>query len=542
MEIDYKKKKYLVIDDFPGFRRTVQQMLNAIGAEHVDTAESAEKALELARRGRYDVVVCDYNLGDAKDGQDLHEEMVAEGLADQRTAFLMATAEDTRAMVLASLECEPDAYLTKPFNKQVLLSRLEKVLRKKIILRDIYQALADKDPRRAVEQCDALMAKDPRLASLCLKIKAECLMDLKQLAAASEVYAQVLEKQDLPWAMIGMGRVLFLRGDYDSSATFFQDLLAQNNRYMVAYEWLARCHERMQDKNAAKRDLARAQEISPKSVSRNIHLAELAEDVADQETAVKAWRHAVRFGKHSRHKRPDTYVKLARSLHTMMSDDSSIANARYAAEANQVLDTVCHDYPRDQEVKMRAGLTIACIQDKQGRSKEAEAQRSKALKIAEHLDDVSSASTLLELAEGYDITEQPEKAQQALEKLVDLFPDDERSIARTEVLIQDKTLLLAQQAAAAENRRGMEHYDRGDYATALVAFRKAVTQSPGNISFSLNAAQVLTEEIENHTQPKARVDEVLNYLKPGRGLSREDHRWPRYTELRRRAANIKAGV
>jgi len=542
MDIDYKNKQYLVIDDFFDFRRSVQQMLTAIGAERIDAVESAEKALELARQKRYDVIICDYNLGDAKDGQDLHEELMASGLIDHATAFLMATAEDTRAMVLASLECQPDAYLTKPFNKQVLLSRLEKVLRKKILLADVYAALSKKKYQAALEHCDHLLKKDPRLASLCLKIKAECLMELKRLTAASDLYASVLEKQDLPWAMIGMGRVLFLRGDYESAATFFSDLLAQNSRYIVAYDWLARCYERMQDKPSAKKTLARAQRVSPKSVQRNIHLAELSEDLDDPETALKGWRNAVRFGKHSRHKRPDTYIKLARGLHHMMEDKSSIANARYASEASQVLENVRREYPNNEEIKMRAGLTTACIQDKQGRFVEAETQRKDALQIAEKLDVIHDASTLLEMAEGFNINAQPEKAQHALEKLIDLFPDDERSIARSESLIDNKTLVTAQQEAAAQNRIGMEHYDRGEYVTAMAAFRKAVAKSPGNISFLLNAAQVLVEEIERGLQPHARVDEVLKYLEPGRSLSRDDYRWPRYSELRRRAANIKAGL
>ena len=101
---------------------------------------NGNEVLELCRRNRYDVILHDYNLGEGLNGQQVLEQLHAEQLLSPHCIFIMVTAENTQAMVLAALECEPDDYLTKPFNKVTLQTRLERLIRRKQVLAPVLNA------------------------------------------------------------------------------------------------------------------------------------------------------------------------------------------------------------------------------------------------------------------------------------------------------------------------------------------------------------------------------------------------------------------
>src|SRR5690606_8484805 len=110
-----------------------------------DTADRGEETLSLCRNKRYDIILHDYNLGPGKNGQQVLEELVAGKLLSPHSIFVMVTAESSQAMVLSALEHEPDAYLTKPFNRASLAQRLDKLVERKQRLKPIYNAIEKND-------------------------------------------------------------------------------------------------------------------------------------------------------------------------------------------------------------------------------------------------------------------------------------------------------------------------------------------------------------------------------------------------------------
>ena len=118
--IVYSNKRFLVVDDFSDFRSSVKAMLTQMGAQHIDVAASGAEAIALCGKTRYDIILHDYNLGDGKNGQQVLEELHQRKLIGPHCIFVMVTAESSQAMVMAALEYEPDAYLTKPFNRASL--------------------------------------------------------------------------------------------------------------------------------------------------------------------------------------------------------------------------------------------------------------------------------------------------------------------------------------------------------------------------------------------------------------------------------------
>jgi CheY-like chemotaxis protein len=121
----YHQKSFLIVDDFSDFRSSVRSMLRELGVKDVDTADTGEQALKMCSQKSYDFILQDFHLGDGKkNGQQVLEDLMSEKLISHEAVFVMVTAETSQAMVLSALEHEPDAYLTKPFNRSGLASVL----------------------------------------------------------------------------------------------------------------------------------------------------------------------------------------------------------------------------------------------------------------------------------------------------------------------------------------------------------------------------------------------------------------------------------
>ncbi|MEJ6654952.1 MAG: response regulator, partial [Pseudomonas sp.] len=121
--IEYSSKRFLIVDDFTDFRSALTGMLRQVGVGDIDAAASGEDALALCRKKSYDVILHGYSLGKGKNGQQVLEELNHGKLITPHCIFIIISAENSQAMVMAALECEPDSYLTKPFNLASLQQR-----------------------------------------------------------------------------------------------------------------------------------------------------------------------------------------------------------------------------------------------------------------------------------------------------------------------------------------------------------------------------------------------------------------------------------
>ncbi len=204
--LDYSNKRFLIVDDFSDFRNSVKAMLRDMGAREVDTADRGEEALSLCCNKRYDIILHDYNLGSGKNGQQVLEELeelIAGKLISHQCIFVMVTAESSQAMVLSALEHEPDAYLTKPFNRASLDQRLDKLVERKTALKSILQALDKQDPAAVLSACKALGQQDKRYVPLCQRYQATALRDLGR----SSELEQLLKRCWLSAPSVGAGGV-----------------------------------------------------------------------------------------------------------------------------------------------------------------------------------------------------------------------------------------------------------------------------------------------------------------------------------------------
>jgi CheY-like chemotaxis protein len=314
MTTDLAKKTVLVIDDFQNMRATLRQMLLSIGVQEVDSALKAEEALERMRAKRYDIVLCDYNLGSGMDGQQLFEAARSEGIIGYGTTFIMVTAENSSEMVMGALEALPDAYLTKPFTKDLLRARLARALPRKAPLQKVDDALRKGDSAAAIAHLDHLLAGNPANTPELLRLKAELALNGGDAATAAAACRQALEARPAAWALTLLGRIAARDGQPAEAEKLFREAIALTPAYMAAHDGLAAVLEAGGDAQAACEVLVTAVERSAKSLSRQLALGRLAQALKKTDLAERAWRRAIALARQMERDHPAYHAALAATL------------------------------------------------------------------------------------------------------------------------------------------------------------------------------------------------------------------------------------
>ena len=118
----------LIVEDDKTIRTLLQMMLKAAGFTHVKTATRGDDGLEAIRRDRPSLVLLDLMLPGV-DGLTVCSRVRSDPeLADVRILMLTAKSEDED--IVRGLELGADDYVTKPFSREVLLARINAVLRR----------------------------------------------------------------------------------------------------------------------------------------------------------------------------------------------------------------------------------------------------------------------------------------------------------------------------------------------------------------------------------------------------------------------------
>lgn len=117
-------KHILVVDDDQLMRRSLSLQLQQAGYE-TSTAASAEDALVQVQHGRPDLILLDIGLP-GMDGLEALKEIQRK----MDTPVIFVTARRRELDEILALELGGDAYITKPFNPDVLLARVKAVLRR----------------------------------------------------------------------------------------------------------------------------------------------------------------------------------------------------------------------------------------------------------------------------------------------------------------------------------------------------------------------------------------------------------------------------
>lgn len=496
MAIDFTKLRALVVDDHPGMRTSIRTTLSNFGVTKTDMASSAFEAVRRIRQATspYELIVCDYHLGEGRDGQQLLEELRLEKLIPMSTVFLIVTAERAYEKVMSAAELLPDDYLIKPFTAEVLMQRLTKVLQKKAVFAPVYARLGNGKTEAAIAQCDRILAEHPQYTIDAIRLKAELLLSIGELDAAEALYEKVIAMRPVPWARMGRARAMFMRGQLAQAE---QELIALTQAapdFLGAFDFLARVQEARGDSAAAQATLQEATTRSPNTLARQKALGEIALVNGAFDVAEHAFKTVVEKGAHSILRHPEDHGRLARA---------QIEQGKLN-DAAATLKDLRHQYHNHPQAEFTALVLEGLKESRAGNAEAARRAVDGALKLREAHDLAASPGLTLDLARACLDTGKEDEGKALIAGLINDDHENERIIQQTRALFAaigrpeegESLVQNTVRAAVALNNEAVELARQGDLAGAVERLIRAATDLPNNPQILLNAAQAIFTQIK----------------------------------------------
>ena len=202
--LNLKKPVVLLIEDNEDFRFYLKDNLK----EHYQLAEAADgrEGWQKVLAMHPDLVVSDVSMPEMN-GIELCRKI----RADQRTAHLpviLLTALSTEDQQLTGLETGASDYMTKPFNFEILLSKIRNLLQQQAVSRKIYRKQVDLKPAEA--EIESLDEKFMRQVSYHMELHlADTGYTVDQLSADLNMSRVGLYKKILP--LTGKSPIAYIR-------------------------------------------------------------------------------------------------------------------------------------------------------------------------------------------------------------------------------------------------------------------------------------------------------------------------------------------
>ena len=480
-------KSFLIIDDFQGMRSMLREMLRTFGTKNIDTVTNGKEAIACLEKNKYDVVLCDYNLGSGKNGQHILEEAKFRGLIGLATAWIIITAEKTADLVFGAAEYMPDDYIIKPVNEATMKSRLEKVLARKEMLVDIEKAACDKDYANTIALCDKALASSKTNATELQRIKTSTLLTMGRYDRAQQEFELILAKRDIPWAKTGLGKAAFYKGEHARAQQLFREVINENPAYLEAHDWLTKSYEAAGELEEAQRALVRCTELSPNSVIRQKNLGELAHKRGDLEIAENAFRKTIKLGQFSIHKTPLAYLGLAK----ICSENDN------PAEALQILKDTCKEF-ESAETSFHAKVVEGMVYSKSGDLANAGKISREVAELVKADDGHRASSVMLEAAQMFLATGNKEAAEDIARTIIKNNHENAELLAQVNDLYSqagmsdqgEELVRKSRQEVIAINDRGVILAKEGKLDEAIRLLSDAHTMLPNNKRIMINLSNM----------------------------------------------------
>lgn len=501
----------------------VRKMAVAFRGSDIDDAKNGAEAIKMLEKKKYDIVLCDYNLGEGKDGQQVLEEAKHRDLINYATVFMLITAENTVEMVMGAMEYHPDGYLTKPFNKTEFATRLEKIQEKKADLVEIEKAIQRKDIVGAVAKCNEKLASNPKNAFELLKIKADLAEKSGDYAEAGSIYEKVLSSRDVPWAALGLARVRYHLKDYMVAKEMLQDMIEKNNSFVEAYDWLAKTYEALGDLGQAQRVLTDAVAKSPKAILRQKALAQIAYRNKDVDAAESAFKRVIRIGRTSCYKAPDDYTGLSKVY----------LDKKSPVEALKLMSGVREEFGNAPEANLHAAVMEGQIYKDLGQTENAEKAVAEASHIVSNMAGSVPTGVAMDLAKTCFALGKKDQGEELVKYVVRNHHEDEAVLKQaqelfTEIGMGDEGQALiasTRQEVIDVNNKGVQLAKEGKLEESIEFFAKAASGMPDNQTINLNAAQSLIMFMQKGGKNDKHLYQARQYLDRARQIDASNEKY-----------------
>ncbi len=522
-EIDLSDKKFLIVDDFHEMRSIFRDIVRNIGvnSKNISVAGNGNDAIRLLSNKTFDVVLCDWNLGTGKNGQQVLEEAKLRNLVSSSCIWIMITAEKTSAAVAGAAEFQPDAYLIKPTTIAILRARIDRIWAKKEAFLEIHQAIKQNKYSEAISLCDQRLTYDKVNASELLRTKCDLLLDNGELDRAKKLLDSVLAKRDFSWAKASLAKILIKNNNLEEAKILLEDTLDENPTFLEAHDLLVKTLQTMGDLESTSMALERAAKLSPNSVVRQKQLGDIALKMGKLENAEKAFRKSVSLGEHSVLKTADAYIGLAK---TCSANTNPVEALKVIGELNKQFST--------KDVQLKSMAVEGLIHHQSGDKEKA---KQIAVELSKHKTDNidPDSERSLDMAKLFMATGDKQNAIALLQQEIKINPEDNILLEDANAIFVDAgmgeegaTLIETSRREAIEIMNGgVLLVSKGQYEEAVNAMRNARKAMPSNVRVLFNLAYVIITYIQKKGAEPVLVKEARESLNTANRLSPGESRY-----------------
>ncbi|HEX7648817.1 MAG TPA: response regulator [Noviherbaspirillum sp.] len=504
----------LIVEPHSGMRSNLHNMLNQCGITKIDHAVSAGTAIRPLKNKSYDLIICEYDLGEGQDGQQLLEDLRHNKLIPLWTIFIIVTAERAYEKVVSAAELAPNDYILKPFTAETLLERIARAIEKRTAFLPVYHLMEHGNLKEAIDICKLGEEKHKRYLVDFMRLRAELHVILGEGEEAEKIYQEVLKFKAVAWARLGLAKTLFMQDKFGDAEMLLAQLVEENSKYMDAYDWLAKTHEAIGELDKAKDVLTEAVTVSPHAVRRLRKLGDVALEAGDVDTAERSFQKVVSKAKYSEFRDPEDHVRLVRTL--VKKGDTKQAG------------TVIRDMEKslshvDKTPACRA-LSSALVQTELGNADQALQELNAAVAACREVTGISN-ELKMELARNCLEHNLDDGASEVMRDVMSNAADDAAFAKAMAVFEQAGRKELAE-TVAKESRRhvvelvsgGAEKAKQGDFKGAVELMTAAVHKLPENPQVVFNAAVAVLKYLENVGWEEKLGDRARTYIESARRL------------------------
>ena len=500
--IKYSKLRVMIADDFSNFRSTVTGMLSKMGVTQIESVANAASLIRACESKRYDIILCDYDLGAGKSGQQALEELHHRGLLPRSSAFIIVSADATKDVVMASYDCEPNDYLMKPITAKVLQKRIDRILLRMETLTPVYQALDAHDSSRAISLLIDISVSESRHALYAQKLLGELFIEQGELTKAEKLFTKALEVRPVDWARLGLAKVKHLAGEFDLAGEWLEKIVSDSPLFLPAYDSLALNWEKRGEYAEVQATVKRSVGISPKSILRQKRLAQVAERNGDLLTALDALEETIKLGMLSCHASAEDGFNFARVASASIDKRLAPKDA-LCAKALEVLEGVRERFSltRDQDDRadVLQGLVMALGGDEEGGRALLESVAGVAKCTENQALDVS-----IERVNALQAVGKETDAKVFIQQLLEANSFDQAALERLDSLLPEPVSEANRVMVANVNREGIELYNQHRFDDALECFQKVSVIFPKHVGVHLNIAQALIGKMQKYPSSDVR--------------------------------------
>ena len=523
--IDLDTISALIVEANPNMRTQLRNMLNMSGIAKVQFAVSAGVAVRKLRDTRFDLILCEYHIGDGQDGQHLLEDLRHNAIIPLATLFIMVTGERQYERVVSAAELAPNDYILKPFAADTLHDRILRALEKRDAFMPAYKLIEVGNVPDAIAYCTEAEGKFPQWALDFLRLRAELHVASGQADMAQHLYERILETRSVPWARLGLAKTLYMQKRFTEATDMLQALVSENDLFVDAYDWLARTREAAGHLESARSILANATALSPHRIGRLRRLGELSIETGDHEGAEKILSEVVRKGKYSDFRDPEDHVRL---LQAQLGKGDT-------AQAEATIRDLERSMAGLEKTRLCSALSSALVHVKKGNTQQA----SEALKplLAEQGAAQSLSPKLKgELARACFASQLDDHGTEVVLDIMRNAPD-ERAVEQAKAMLKEVgkadlgDLLAGQINGEVKDlvSEGARKAQSGDYDGAVQFMLSAARRMPGNTHVLFNATLALLKHIENCGWNERFADQARSMMERARAQDPGNSRLPALT-------------